>query len=152
MFKNVIRILTLSAVVLTGLVVSASAQTPLLTHKTDVGFDFYVGDKLMPAGKYMIKSVTHETTHGVVMIEQINGDAKIAVHTFPAQNTDKLKPGALLFKKHNNNHYLAGFKLGNETHMHQILKNTDSRIAKRETAKKVAQTAEAKPGKAATGE
>ncbi len=152
MFKNVIRILTLSAVVLTGLVVSASAQNPLLTHKTDVGFDFYVGDKLMPAGKYVIRSVSHETAHGVVMIEQINGDAKIAAHTFPARNTDSLKSGALLFKKHNNNHYLSGFKLGNETYMHQILKNTDSRIAKRETGKKVAQTTDAKPGKAISGE
>lgn len=152
MFKNVIRILTLSAVVLAGLVVSASAQNPLLTHKTDVGFDFYVGDKLMPAGKYVIRSVTHETTHGVVMIEQVDGDAKIAAHTFPAQNTDKLKSGSFLFKKHNNTHYLAGFKLGNETHMHQILKNTDSRIAKRETAKKVAKTADTKAGKVASAE
>lgn len=152
MLKKALRIVTLSAVVLAGLVISASAQNPLLTRTTKVGFDFYVGDKLMPAGEYVIRSVSHETSHGVVMIEQVNGDAKIAVHTFPSKNREKLDAGALLFKKQNGNHYLSAFKLGNESFMHQILKNTESRIAKRETGGKIAQAAEAKPAKATSEE
>lgn len=152
MLKNALRIVTLSAIVLAGLVVSASAQNPLLTRTTKVGFDFYVGDKLMPAGEYVIRAVSHETTHGVVMIEQMNGDAKIAVHTFPTKNRENLDAGSLLFKKQNGNHYLAAFKLENETAMHQILKNTESRIAKREATGKVAQAADAKPARASSEE
>lgn len=144
MFKNVVRILTLSAVALGGLVISASAQNPATTQKTQVGFDFYVGEKLMPAGEYVIRTISHNTAHGVVMIEQTNGSAKIAAHTFPVQNQEKLKAGSMQFKKYGDKHYLSSFQLSNESYMHQILKNTDARISKRETAKKVAKVADAK--------
>lgn len=152
MFKNVVRILTLSAVALAGLVISASAQNPVMTQKTQVGFDFYVGEKLMPAGEYVIRTVSHDTAHGVVMIEQINGSAKIAVHTFPVQNQDNLQPGSLLFKKYGDKQYLSSFQLGNESYMHQILKNTEARITKRETAKKIAKVGNAKTTTASSAE
>lgn len=140
--KNVVRMLLLSAVVLAGLVVSAAAQSPVPPQKAQVGFDFYVGDKLMPAGEYAIRPVSQDISHGVVMIEQLNGSAKAAVQTFPARNAENLKAGSLLFKKYGDNHYLSAFQLDNESYMHQILKNTESRIVKREAARKVAQTGE----------
>ncbi|MBS1790417.1 MAG: hypothetical protein JST85_22020 [Acidobacteria bacterium] len=141
--KNVVRMLLLSAVVLAGLAVSAAAQSAV-PQKAQVGFDFYVGDKLMPAGEYTIRPVSQDISHGVVMIEQVNGNAKAAVQTFPARNAENLKPGSLLFKKYGDNHYLSAFQLDNENYMHQILKNTESRIVKREAARKIAQTGEAK--------
>lgn len=141
--KNVVRMLLLSAVVLAGLAVSAAAQSAG-PQKAQVDFDFYVGNKLMPAGEYAIKPVSQDISHGVVMIEQVNGNAKAAVQTFPARTAENLKPGSLLFKKYGDNHYLSAFQLGNENYMHQIMKNTESRIVKREAARKVAQIGEAK--------
>ncbi len=150
MLKNVVRMLTLSAFVVAGLVVSASAQSNAVSQKVQVGFDFYVGDKLMPAGEYTIKAVSRGVTHGVIMIEQVKGDAKIAVHTFPANNQDKLKPGSLLFKKYGANSYLSAVQFGDEKYLHQVLKNTESRIAKRESEKKVAKTGNAKAATASS--
>ncbi len=152
MLKNVVRMLTLSAFVMAGLAVSASAQNNAVFQKVQVGFDFYVGDKLMPAGEYTIKASSRGATHGVVMIEQVKGDAKIAVHTFPTNNQDKLKPGSLLFKKHGARSYLSGIQLGDEQYLHQVVINTESRIAKRESEKKVVKTGNAKAATASSFE
>jgi len=143
MTKNIVRVLMLSAFVVAGLAMTASAQNPTFTKKTEIGFDFYIGSKQMPAGEYVFKFVGDETVHGVLLVQQVDGDAQMFVQTFPYQNTDNLKSGAIVFNKQGDRSYLAGIQLGDGKYVHQVLKNTSDKVAKRE-ARRIAQANSAK--------
>lgn len=152
MFKNIARALMLSAFVVAGMAMTAAAQNPPTTGKVQIGFDFYVGSKQLPAGEYVIKFVSRDTANGVIQIQQLDGGAQLLVHTFPVTNAMKLESGSVVFNKQGDRQYLSAIQLGDQAYVHQVLKNTPERIAKRESARKVADANSTKASNSGTEE
>ena len=125
------RMLAVSTLVLAGMVTVASAQQTTQFEKVKIGFDFYAGSKLMPAGDYIVKLGPADQSHKIVQIQQIKGNETAILMTVPNTNKRNLKPGAVSFNKYGNQYYLAGVQLGDVSTFHTVIKSkSEKRVLK----------------------
>jgi hypothetical protein len=94
----------ITAVVLAGSQFAASAQTP--QHlAVNVPFDFAVGDRQLPAGRYHIRRVNPDS-ESALLIESADGRARATVLTNAARGASAR--ATLTFKRYGDRHFLAG--------------------------------------------
>lgn len=135
MMKKVLNIFAVLTLVAVGMVSTASAQRTPVSTKTKVDFDFYVGDKQMPAGEYRIRLMPASSqSHKLIVIEQIGGDARAIVPSVPEYNKANLKPGSVKFNRYGGTYFLAGVQLGDESLFQTAIRSrtereTDAKIA-----------------------
>lgn len=107
MKKQILRTVTtfglFSALALVAAVGTARAQSPV-NISVDVPFDFYVGDQLMPAGRYTVKRAARDTNRALLIAGEDGGD-RAAAMTTPTVGREA-RQSALVFHRHGEQHYL----------------------------------------------
>lgn len=82
---------------------AAQAQSPARLT-VDVPFDFYVGDQLMPAGRYTVRRAVRDNDRTLVVAGEKEGDRAAGV-TAPAAGRES-KRGALVFHRYGGEYFL----------------------------------------------
>ena len=88
-------------------VVSASAQTAKQLSAS-VPFNFTVGQKTLPAGKYTIYRTSVNTTDGFLMRDE-HGRVAVVFKTHAVQGLENLEKGRLEFRRLGDRYFLARF-------------------------------------------
>ncbi len=86
---------------------ATAASSGLLAQTMDlranVPFDFRLGEKIMPAGKYVI----HHSDGLLMLREQSGTKAAVVFLTQPTIRRDTPKTGSLVFNRYGENYFLA---------------------------------------------
>lgn len=133
--KRLFQVFAISALVLTGLVASASAQTVATSTKVKVDFDFTAGNKQFPAGKYRIKTYNDMQSNTVLLVQRLDGKEQGVVATLPSQNNGKFGVGDVAFNKYGDKYFLSNVQIGDGSMTHQILKSRSERNIQRMSVK-----------------
>jgi hypothetical protein len=133
--KRLFQVMALSALVLTGLVASASAQTVSTGTKVKIDFDFTAGNQQFPAGKYRIKTFNDTHSQTLLLVQRLDGSEQGFVATTQNQNRAKYGPGDVAFNKYGDKYFLANVQLGDGGVVHQILKSRSERNTQRMSVK-----------------
>jgi hypothetical protein len=96
----------LCAILLATIVVSAQAQSPSNRVTAQIPFDFNIGDKKLPSGKYSIGRLRQNADDIVQSIDDKNGHSK-AIHTsIPVRNLDLTDNAKLVFHRYGDQYFL----------------------------------------------
>ncbi|MDQ3009478.1 MAG: hypothetical protein M3X11_02060 [Acidobacteriota bacterium] len=125
--KRLFQVLAISALVLTGLVASASAQTVATSTKVKIDFDFTAGKQQFPAGKYRIKTYNDTQSQTLLLVQRLDGKEQGIVATLPNRNRGKLGLGDVSFNKYGDKYFLANVQVGDGSLTHHILKSRSER-------------------------
>ena len=98
--KRIASITSIALFALVSFVTVGSISAQEQTVKANVPFDFTVGDKLLPAGTYMIS----EENPGVIKIQ--NSDRHVAILTMATADGNESKTGELVFNKYGDQYFL----------------------------------------------
>ena len=90
---------------LVAAVSAARAQSPV-NISVEGPFDFYVGERLMPAGRYTVKRVARDTNRVLVVAGQDEGD-RAAAMTAPVTGRE-VRQSALVFHRYGEQYFLRG--------------------------------------------
>ncbi|MEO6724589.1 MAG: hypothetical protein ABIU20_01085 [Blastocatellia bacterium] len=133
--KRLFQVLAISALVSTGLVASASAQTVSASTKVKIDFDFTAGNQQFPAGKYRIKTYNDIQSHTLLLVQRLDGKEQGIVATLPNQSSGKLGLGDVSFNKYGDKYFLANVQVGDGSVTHHILKSRSERNLQRMSVK-----------------
>lgn len=125
--KKLFQVLAISALVLTGLVASASAQSVATSTKIKVDFDFNVGNEQLPAGEYRIKALNDPQPQKLFLVQRLDGKGQAIVSSIPNQNRGEAQPGAVTFNKYGDKYFLAGVQLGDGSVKNEVTKSRTER-------------------------
>ena len=134
MIKRISKILAVATFVLTGLIATASAQEGSI-RKVKVDFDFYAGNKLMPAGEYTVKLMSNNQTQKLIMVQQVDGDAHAMLISNPNANHANLESGSVVFNKYGDEYFFSGVQLGKTQLLHTAVKTRNEREVSKRIAK-----------------
>ena len=96
----------LCAILLATLVVSAHAQSPSNRVTAQIPFDFNIGDKMLPSGKYSVGRVRQNADDIVLSIDDERGHSK-GIHTsIPVRNLDLTDNAKLVFHRYGDQYFL----------------------------------------------
>ncbi|HEX9004355.1 MAG TPA: hypothetical protein VGB07_30860 [Blastocatellia bacterium] len=126
--KKLLQGLTVSALMLAGLAVSASAQSSVASTKVKVGFDFTVGNKQLPAGEYRIKAV-NDGPGRLLRVESLDGKATAIISGIKSSNRGSLKADQVKFNRYGDQYFLSTVRFGNEPTVHQVVRSRSERKA-----------------------
>ena len=110
--KRQFLLLVAMAVLATAFTTNASGQTGR-TIRVDVKFDFQIGERTFPAGKYRIESISSQPNN----ILQISSMADASRKQFIVANhsaTAKTQAAKLVFEKFGENYFLRNIVLESE--------------------------------------
>jgi hypothetical protein len=121
-------------VLIGSVVVAAQAQSSGRTHlRVNIPFQFNVGNKLMPAGEYVVRSVSYDSSNVVLKIENRDGEAKAMLMTRTidgkAQNSAKL-----IFNRYGSQYFFGQLWVDGDGDGLQAPKCRAERAAQREFA------------------
>ncbi len=133
--KRLFQVLAISALVLTGLVASASAQTVATSTKVKIDFGFTAGKQEFPAGEYRIKTYDGTQSHALLLVQRLDGKEQGIVATLPNQNSGKYGLGDVSFNKYGDKYFLANVQIGDGSVTHRILKSRSERNIQRMSVK-----------------
>jgi hypothetical protein len=120
-------------------IITASAQGPVL--RAEIPFEFTVGGKVMPAGKYMVKLPDASGTQ-VVMFKAVDGDAHATAMTNRVDSRDAGVANGLVFIKSADRYYLYQVHSEGREIGQQVVKS--GRLAGTELARKTVEFKTAK--------
>jgi len=126
--KGSTMLMLLVAVTLATAVVSANAQSTAI--KANIPFEFIVGDKMLPAGKYSVKRVT---TNGALAIQNVDGNNTAIRLSDPTGQMKKNTDARLVFHRYGQNYFLAEVWNG-EGSGRELMKSKQERAIERELA------------------
>ena len=133
--KKLLQGLTVSGLLLAGLVVSASAQSSTASTKVKVGFNFIVGNKQLPAGEYRIKAVNNDGSGRLLRVESLDGKHSAIISGIQGSNRSGLKADQVKFNRYGDTYFLSTVRFGNEANVQQIVRSRSEREAERQAAK-----------------
>jgi hypothetical protein len=96
-------VLIITAAVMAGSQFAAAAQTSHL--EVSVPFNFVVGDRELPAGRYRVSG----NNESILRIVSADGGARVTVLTNASRGASK--GAALTFRQYGDRHFLAGVNL-----------------------------------------
>lgn len=130
MLKGFTMLMLMVALALATAVVSANAQSPN-TVRANIPFEFVVGDKTLPAGKYFV-TATNAAGDALMIQGADNGKAaiRLSVRTEPDRKNTHAR---LVFHRYGQNYFLAEVWSGESTGR-QIVKSRQERAIERELA------------------
>ena len=116
MKKQILRAVTsfglFSILALVAAAGPARAQSPV-NISVDVPFDFYVGDKRMPAGRYTVKRAVKDTNRTLVVAGDREGE-RAAATTAPVAGREA-RQSALVFHRYGGEYFLRSARTVGET-------------------------------------
>ena len=88
---------------------SASAKAQSLAYKltANIPFDFSVGGKKLPAGKYWISRGQQSNGDQILQIRSVDGHANISRLTIPVVTLDPVAKGTLVFHRYGEEYFLS---------------------------------------------
>ncbi|MFN7948332.1 MAG: hypothetical protein U0Z53_23475 [Blastocatellia bacterium] len=126
------------ALMLTASVVFAN---PDLKIKATIPFEFSVGSRTLPAGKYILKPVNNE---GLLVIQNVDNQRLVALlSTSNIQAIPGQEQSRLVFRKYGDQYFLgqvwpggiaAGFQSGKSDRERELLKAPNKNLARRSTS------------------
>ena len=133
MKKQILRAVTnfglFSILALAGAVSTARAQSPV-NISVDVPFDFHVGDRLMPAGRYTIKRAV-KNTNGTLLVAGDEGERATAA-TAPVAGREA-RGTALVFHRYGGEYFLRSAWTVGETEGREFNVSKLEREARRQS-------------------
>ena len=95
--------------VMTIIAASASAKAQTLEYRitANIPFDFSLGEKKLPAGKYWINRSQSGTGDTVIQIRSTDGHQNITHLTIPVQTLNPMKTGVLVFHRYGDEYFLS---------------------------------------------
>ena len=104
MKKHIGRALLLGIIALFSCTFAIAQKNNLI--KTKIAFDFYVGDKKMPAGDYVIQKLTSSSSPAALLLRRTDGTAQIII--VPALGGVKARRDSTLsFNRYGGLYYLS---------------------------------------------
>ncbi|MDX2029142.1 MAG: hypothetical protein SF339_00610 [Blastocatellia bacterium] len=131
MIKKFMQAMFLAAVVMSGLVGSASAQVNTLATKIKVDFDFNVGNRQLPAGEYRIKFLNNDNSQKLLMISSADGKTHAIINGMTAPNTTRTEPGAVTFTQYGDKYFISRINIGDPAFTQEVIKSRAERDAAR---------------------
>lgn len=131
MIKKFMQALFVAAIVVSGLVGSASAQANTLATKIKVDFDFNVGNRQLPAGEYRIKFLNNETSQKLLIISSTDGKTNAIIGGLTSPNTAKTEPGAVTFTQYGDRYFISRVNIGDPASTQEVIKSRAERDAAR---------------------
>lgn len=132
MKKQVLRAVTnfglFSILALSAAAPTARAQSPVRLS-VDVPFDFYVGDRRMPAGRYTVKRAVRDTNRTLLIAGDKEG-ARAAATTAPVAGREARR-SALVFHRYGHAYFLRGAWTVGETEGREFNESKLEREARR---------------------
>jgi hypothetical protein len=109
-------------------VASANGQTP--TVVSNIPFEFTVGDRALPAGKYMVQPISQSSA-----ALMIRGDERSAVRLANPINTSKrAQTTKLVFHRYGERYFLSEVWVAGESTGRQLRKSAQERITQSQLA------------------
>jgi hypothetical protein len=96
----------LCAILLATFVVSAQAQSPSNRVTAQIPFDFNIGDKKLPSGKYSIGRLRQNSDDIVQSIDAEDGHSKAIRTSIPVRNLDLTDNAKLVFHRYGDQYFL----------------------------------------------
>jgi hypothetical protein len=139
MKRNAFRFaVTLSlTLMLAGLTVLAN---PDLRVRATIPFEFSVGSKTLPAGKYIVKPVSD---NGLLVLQNVDDRRQTAmVHTSGLRAVPGQEQSRIVFRKYGDQYFLsqiwpggiaAGFESGQSVHERELIKGANKHLARTTT-------------------
>ena len=128
--KKILNILAVLTFIAVGLTATASAQRSPVSTKTKIDFDFYVGNKLLPAGEYRIRLLPASSeSHKLIVLHKVDGDESAIIPSVPENNKGGLKSGSVKFNKVGDAYFLSGVQLGDESLFQAAIKGRTEKAA-----------------------
>jgi hypothetical protein len=130
MKRQMVKGLTMLALLLTlALATTAVTARGQSQHRVNanVPFDFVVGDKVLPAGDYVVSAIAADT-----LAIQGSTDGAIRLANPTGRRTDKI---ALVFHRYGSTYFLSEIWEGRDNTSRQLLKSRQERVLERETAR-----------------
>lgn len=132
MKKQILRAATgfglFSVLALVAAVGAARAQSPV-NISVDVPFDFYVGDQLMPAGRYTVKRAVRDANRTLVVAGQKEGD-RAAAATAPVAGRESRR-SALVFHRYGDEYFLRSAWAAGDAEGREFRESKRERAARR---------------------
>ena len=132
MKKQLVNVLTklafLSMIALVTAVGSAQGQSLEYKLSANIPFDFVVGDKKLPAGKYSIVRLNQQFGDSLLLISSADRRANVIRRSIPAESHLLKNKGTLVFHRYGVEHFLfqvwpAGASTGRELTRSRIERN-----------------------------
>ena len=131
-FFAMVSLLVMVAFV-SALASAVSAQTPSDNVIADIPFEFNVGDKTMPAGKYLIAEVTSDGT--ALRVSNREQHQSVSRLTAAVRGSEPKEQSTLVFERYGERYYLSQIWVAGEREGRQMIKSRTQRSMDRELAK-----------------
>jgi hypothetical protein len=133
MNKQVCKIVgTLTLVLLAALAVPAFHADPVVA--AEIPFDFVVGSKALPLGKYTVRPLTQQA----VMIQSEDTQSSAIVLTTAVQAPKTLETGKLVFNRYGDQYFLSQiWTVGNNTGRELSKSKLEREVAKLHSEQRV---------------
>ncbi len=121
-------------VLIGSMAVAAQAQNsgrPLL--RANIPFEFYIGNKSMPAGEYLVQSVSDDSSNVVLRVQSRDGKASAMLMMGTIEGKAK-ESAKLVFNRHGNRYFFAQAWVDGDTIGLQAPRSRAERAAQRELA------------------
>jgi hypothetical protein len=119
----------LCAILLATVFTSAHAQSPSNRVTAQIPFDFSIGDRKLPSGKYSVGRVRTNSDDLVLSVDDESGRSK-AIHTsIPVRNLDLTENAKLVFHRYGDQYFLYQVWPGGTTTGRQFPKSRSERDA-----------------------
>ena len=102
-----VRIGLMLVVALTVVSSSAKGQSLQYGLTVNIPFEFSVGAKKFPAGKYSFKRANQESGDLLVHIQSVDGKMNILPMTFPVEKTEVDGKGTIVFHRYGSDYFLS---------------------------------------------
>lgn len=96
----------LCAILLATVVTSAQAQSLSNRVTARIPFDFTVGDRKLPSGRYSIGRVRQASDDAVLTVDDEKGSSKVIRTSIPVRNLDLIDHGKLVFHRYGDQYFL----------------------------------------------
>lgn len=103
--KSLKKLTLVVGLALAATVVSANGQTTSQLAKADIPFDFIVGDKTLPSGRYTVRAVTSDGQG--VRISSLDGRSSVIRLSNSAADTSKKRNARMVFHRYGQQYFLA---------------------------------------------
>src|SRR5262249_24345036 len=130
MKKQILKVFTVLSFIATfSVVMSASAQS-FNVIRVSIPFDFTLGEKNFPAGKYIVQQLFQNTTNGI-MIRSEDGKATVMRLTSSVQSSAPKNDAELIFHRYGNQYFLSEVWAAGENTGFQLPESRGERILER---------------------
>jgi hypothetical protein len=130
MNRQTLRVFTILGTLLLA-AVAANAQSPR-SQVTSIPFDFVVGQKTLPAGKYVVKP-NRGISDSAWLVQSTDGHDTVVISTRSVQASKTPKKTKLVFNKYGDKYFLSQIWTDGSDSGRELIRRKQERELERET-------------------